>query len=349
MLWFIWSLGCINQVFQKDFQCEELESSSIIISENYILTPHEQVVEKIERLGIVREKAPLPGYLYRPDDDRSHPSILLLHGLEGGNGDFRYEKGKKPTQTGENAWVPVLARYLASQGYVTYALCYFDCGHHLEFENHPPDELIGIDLKEHFLPAMRALRSAPYSKGEKMAFWGTSRGGELALVLGSILSKHGQSLGVGLPHLVLAHSPPDYIASGFSKKTAAAIIAGKTPEWDLKPAWMLDHFVPAMGDVIPIEDYEGPILVTYGAKDEVWPPSVKPTNLQRRYTEKKKSAGFLSYQNKNDRKEAFMNLCDGQQKRMFVEYADEGHYLTPKSESDYLNNALTIAFLKKYL
>ena len=349
MLWFLYISGCINQISQTDFQCEELESSSIIVSEKYVLTPKEQVIDKIDRLGIVREKAPLPGYLYRPDDEKSHPAVLLLHGLEGGNGDFRYEKKNKPTQLGENAWVPVLARYLASQGYIAYALCYFDCEHHLGYKSYPPEELIGIDLKEHVLPAIRVLRSTSYAHKEKIAIWGTSRGAEQALLLGAILSKQGKELGVGLPSLILAHSPPDYIAFGFSKETAKAMIAGKKPEWDMKQPWMLENFVPRMGDFIPVEDYEGPLLVTYGAKDEVWPPSVKPTNLQRRYNEKNKTAGFLSYQNKNNRNEAFMNVCEGKQKRMFVEYADEGHYPTPESEADYLNNALMMAFLKKYL
>ena len=349
MIWFLVMFGCIRQIFTEDFQCKELETSTMVVTEEYIITPHEQVVEEIPRLGIVRERGPLPGYLYRPADDKPHPSILLLHGLEGGNGDFRYEKDKKPTQTGENAWVPVLARYLAQQGYVTYALCYFDCEHHLSYKPLPPEELIAVDLSEHVIPAMQHLRNAPYSKGERLAIWGTSRGAEQALILASILSKQANAIGTAVPDLVLAHSPPDYIAFGFSKKTAQAMIAGKQPKWDMQDPWILDHYVPKMGAIIPVEDYQGPLLVTYGAKDSVWPPSVKPTNLQRRYTDSGQSAGFLGYKNQNSRQEAFMNICNGSEKRIFVEYADEGHYPTPKSESDYLNNSLMMAFLRQYL
>ena len=89
---------------------------------------------------VIKEKAPFPGYMYRPKDDAAHPGILILHGSDGGNGDFWHFPGKPPANVGEKAGTPQLARHYASLGYVTYALCYFDCMHHEGYDDYPPKE-----------------------------------------------------------------------------------------------------------------------------------------------------------------------------------------------------------------
>lgn len=94
--------------------------------------------------SVIKEKAPFPGYLYHPNDNAAHPGILLLHGSDGGNGDFN--PNFRNARTGENAGTPSLARDYARRGYVTYALCHFDCKHHDGYDDYPPDDLKDIDI-----------------------------------------------------------------------------------------------------------------------------------------------------------------------------------------------------------
>ena len=97
--------------------------------------------------SVIEEKAPFPGYLFRPKDNAAHPGIIFLHGSEGGNGDYNDPFGRIPrTSTGKNAATPSFAREYARRGYVTYALCYYDCKCHESNDACPPDNFKEIDI-----------------------------------------------------------------------------------------------------------------------------------------------------------------------------------------------------------
>lgn len=107
----------------------------------------------------VEVKGGLHGMLYVPAGPGPHPGVLVLGGSEGG----------LPARN---------AAWLASHGYAAFALAYF------RYEN-LPSQLEGIPL-EYFGQALEWMKSRPEIAADKIAVMGGSRGGELALQLGSM-------------------------------------------------------------------------------------------------------------------------------------------------------------------
>jgi dienelactone hydrolase len=106
----------------------------------------------------VRERG-LVGVLYRPDDNRPLPAVLMLGGAEGG--------------LHEDA-----AALLAAHGYVVLALAYYGM---------PglPSTLTGIPV-EYFGTALNYLSDRADIAAGRIAVHGVSKGGEAALLIGSI-------------------------------------------------------------------------------------------------------------------------------------------------------------------
>ena len=101
----------------------------------------------------------LHGFLFLPDAPGPHPGVLVVGGSEGG--------------------LPApKAIWLAGHGYAALALAYF------HYENLPQD-LQAIPL-EYFGEALSWMKQRPEINPDQLAVMGTSRGGELALQLGSM-------------------------------------------------------------------------------------------------------------------------------------------------------------------
>lgn len=299
----------------------------------------------IPHLNIIKEQPDFPGYMYRPNDDKSHPAILLLHGSEGGNGDFWYKPGQKPKSTGEESTIPFVARYYAMQGYVTYALCYFDCGHHKGFKTYPPNELKDIDLKSITYEALQWLKSYKYVANRKVAIWGASRGAEHAIVLLSKLNEHKEFFPVQ-PDALIALSPIDFVGFAFSTEAAQAAINGLSFPMDGKSSpW---KFNESLRPLTPVQlgQTQTPLLVTYFSVDPVWQAG-NVENLARQFTSQIKRVSIRPGDSASLHIE---NALENLKGRTFLKFDSSGHVFPEfGSESNLLQNKVIEEFLKTNL
>ena len=112
--------------------------------------------------GIVREPVDqegIIGTLFYPEDRCPHPAVICLSGSGGGYDETR-------------------ASLLATHGYAAFALAYFGTGS-------LPKELSEVPV-EFFERAVSWLQERDCVDSDKIAVYGYSKGGELALLLGSL-------------------------------------------------------------------------------------------------------------------------------------------------------------------
>jgi dienelactone hydrolase len=180
----------------------------------------------------IRINGALHGILFVPNSNERHPGVLVVGGSEGG----------QPT---------LKAAWLASHGFAAFALAYF------RFENLPP-LLEGIPL-EYFGQALAWMAERPEINPDQLAVLGTSRGGELALQLGSMYPQI---------HGVVAYVPADVrypACCGFTAVRYAWTWQGKPlPFATLNPL-----HIPSEAR-IKVEETHGPILLISGEDDGVW-------------------------------------------------------------------------------
>lgn len=179
----------------------------------------------------------LRGRLFVPPGAGRHAAVLVLGGSEGG----------MPTRR---------AAWLASHGYVALALCYFRC-------EGRPNTLLRIPL-EYFQQALGWLIERPEVDPQRLAVMGTSRGGELALQLGSMFAAL---------KAVVAYVPANV------RYPACCGFAGLMPAW----TWAgrdLNYAAPQlrepgqrMDSAIHVEQTHGAILMIGGMDDGVWSSS----------------------------------------------------------------------------
>ena len=193
----------------------------------------EQVMlaEGVERLPVHEDG--LRGTLFVPPGAGRHPAVLVLGGSNGG--------------------VPLRpAAWLSSHGYVALALAYF------RFQDLPP-QLESIPL-EYFQQALEWMAKRPEIGDTRVAVLGTSRGGELALQLGSMFPRIGA---------VVAYVPANVRIASCCRNTGG-------PAW----TWQgraLPYFMPRQPNLesrvraaIEVEQTKGPILMISGESDHLW-------------------------------------------------------------------------------
>jgi dienelactone hydrolase len=193
----------------------------------------EQVMlaEGVERLPVHEDG--LRGTLFVPPGAGRHPAVLVLGGSNGG--------------------VPLRpAAWLSSHGYVALALAYF------RFQDLPP-QLESIPL-EYFQQALEWMAKRPEIGDTRVAVLGTSRGGELALQLGSMFPRIGA---------VVAYVPANVRIASCCRNTGG-------PAW----TWQgraLPYFMPRQPNLesrvraaIEVEHTKGPILMISGESDHLW-------------------------------------------------------------------------------
>ena len=188
-----------------------------------------------DAVGRITLKGQLHGVLFLPPGGGQHPGVLVLGGSEGG------------------LMVPKAA-WLASHGFAALALAYF------RYEDLPRD-LENIPL-EYFGEAIAWMMQRPEIAPERIGVMGTSRGGELALQLGSMY-----------PELkaVVAYVPANV-------RYAACCGGTMVPyawTWKGQPltyvfARMADSPQAEMTAGIAVEHTHGPVLLIGGEDDGVW-------------------------------------------------------------------------------
>jgi dienelactone hydrolase len=181
----------------------------------------------------------LHGVLFVPDAPGPHPGVLVLGGSEGG------------TPSGRAIW-------LASHGYSALALAYF----HVPGL---PQQLKNIPL-EYFGEAIGWMMQRPEIDPKRIAVMGASRGGELALQLGSMYPQL---------HAVVAFVPANVrypsccdrsFDAAWTWKGQALAYAIPTRSGPLNQA-------NDLAAEIAVEKTHGPILVIGGEDDGVWASS----------------------------------------------------------------------------
>lgn len=244
--------------------------------------PFDGTTEKssmFEPSNIEQVPAPFPGFMYKPKNiNEKMPVILLLHGSEGGNGDY-FKRTQQVKGVGRDALAVKLARYYASRGFITMALCYFDCEPQTGVAENPPNELVRVDIEKHVIKPYLWLKNEMTDSNGRVALWGMSRGAELALITAGALQKREDSFS---PDVVVALSPPNEVYPSFPLKAAQAITAGEKPDFSqasLNPAWVLGKHEYSAKEKINLSGYKNPYLVTYFTSDFVWGKYIQASKL----------------------------------------------------------------------
>jgi dienelactone hydrolase len=133
-----------------------------------------------------------------------------------------------------------IAGGLASRGYVVFALAYFR-------EEGLPRNLENIPL-EYFGSAFEYLSHVPVVDPQRIAVVGSSRGAELALLLGAIYHSI---------RAVVAFMPSNIVWGGCCDRMGA-------------PSWTINRRPVVLRSEIPVEDIHGGVLLISGRDDGVW-------------------------------------------------------------------------------
>jgi dienelactone hydrolase len=184
-------------------------------------------VREVKVTGVIH------GVLFVPAGSGPFPGVLVLGGSEGGVPRRR-------------------ASWLASRGFAAFALAYF------RYEN-LPQQLEAIPL-EYFGQALVWMRKRPEIQPNKLAVMGVSRGGELALQLGSMYPAI---------KTVVAYVP----ANARHRACCGGNMAPWAWTWQGSPLAYAERKEGSTEDLlamIMVEHTSGPILLIAGEQDHVW-------------------------------------------------------------------------------
>lgn len=171
-------------------------------------------------------------------------AVVVLHGSEGGQAPY----------------APWLASHLADNGFVTASFCWFGC-------DGLPDRVDRVPL-DRTVAFLRWFRSGP-AEGLPVVVYGASRGAEHALLLASLLGDDALIDGVA------SHAGTDTVVAAYDPATGGPVLVDGT--YDAAWAWKGDllygeRAMPfGSGPRIAIERYPGPLWLSHGAADPLWP------------------------------------------------------------------------------
>lgn len=226
------------------------------------------MAEGVRRVEL-RERG-LVGTLFLPPDAGPHPGVIVLGGSSGGI--------REP-----------LAALLASHGCAALALAYFGA------EGLPP-QLAKIPL-EYCETALDWMAARPEVRGERCALLGTSRGAELALLLGATFPRVGAVVAyapsgvlwgaVGAPGPAWTYrGEPLPVAPDRVPPELDAVMSAREPisaaEWYL---YNLEDKATLEPATIAVERIAGPVLLISGEDDQMWPSALMAERIMRRLAE----------------------------------------------------------------
>ena len=238
-------------------------------------------------IRIPLEQDGMYGFLYSPASEGPHPGVLILGGSNGG----LYE------------W---LAQAFASNGFATLTLAYFGY-------RDLPLELVEIPL-EYIHKAALWMNNQKMVKKDGLGVVGGSRGGELALLLGTVYNDFKaivswvpsgfvwQGISYDIMNIrsswTLEGIPVPYLAGEFTMEDLARYEKG---EYDS----MLDYHYKALDEAdeavkqqaaIPVEKIKAPILLVSGTDDQTWPSSHFSDLIKQRLEENRHPYEFKHVQ-----------------------------------------------------
>jgi dienelactone hydrolase len=227
------------------------------------------MLEEVRERGVV-------GLFARPARRGPFPGVIAFGGSAGG-------------LVGAIQWAPLLA----SRGFATLALACFGA---------PglPGQLVAIEV-ETVERAIRWLDRRSEVSGDRVAVIGGSRGGELALLAGSLLDRIAAVVAFAPSHVswagLDARGPVDAPAWTFRGQPIPYAPTGPDPSSHRDPSTggivLRSAFAAVLEDPgscgaaeIPIERISGPILLVSGEDDHFWPSTVMADLAIRRARER---------------------------------------------------------------
>ncbi len=225
--------------------------------------------------GPVKERG-LHGEFFLPPGQGPFPGVLIFSGSEGGNAMGRFR-----------------GVALARHGFACLAVAYFDSKKPQDFPG-LPERLVEVPL-EYFETAIAWMKAHKQVRGDRLAVMGGSRGGELALLLGSMFPE---------VKSVVAYTPSHVVWPGLPKSDEDEKNRKIRPAWTYKgkpvPNMARDihgfsdpeinklkekhprelrvlfaHYLKDEAAVrtaaIPVEKIGGPVLMISGTDDRMWP------------------------------------------------------------------------------
>ena len=189
--------------------------------------------DSVETRELRVAEAGFRGRWWQPTDGARPTGILLLGGSDGGLAS------------------ELQASILAGHGHHVLQLAYFS-------EEGLPAELLRIPL-EYFRTALEWLRGRDEVDPARVVVFGVSRGGELALVLGSTYPE--------LVHAVVGYVPSSLVVPAIADPN--------------EPAWTLGG-EPLASTTIEVERIPGPVFAVGGELDALWPSGISVDFIAQR-------------------------------------------------------------------
>jgi hypothetical protein len=205
--------------------------------------------------------------LFYPSGGGPHPGIIVLGGSEGG-------------------LLETPAALLANHGYATLALAYFGTAHLAK-------NLCLIPL-EYFRRAIDWMTAHAAVAGDRIAVVGGSRGGELALLLGSTFPKVAAVVGLvpsGVVTFGIGGNPICFLRSSWSlagrpipfvpmrfpprvlRELISLIVSRRPIEIRVFYDAAMENAQAVAGATIAVERTRGPLILLSGTDDGLWPSS----------------------------------------------------------------------------
>lgn len=229
----------------------------------------------------------LHGVFFVPPGKGPFPGVLIFGGSEGGM-----------SQT-------MKAAVLAKHGFACLTVAYFDPKDPQVFPG-LPKQLIKIPL-EYFETAILRLKAHEQVRGDRLAVMGGSRGGEVALLLGSMFQDVKAVVAYTPGHLVWGGWPiadedrknktnqPAWTYKGkpvpFVSRTLSLEEEKKLTEkdpFDRRPLFVeyMKNRDMVRDAIIPVEKIAGPILMVTGKGDKLWQSSEMSEEVMKRLAAK---------------------------------------------------------------